>query len=147
MAPAIPTPEPWTVASPASVRPSGRYGGALRVLLGPAATRSRAGFLATLTLAPRESMSEHRHPHSDEFLYVVRGGIALTGGGRRTDLEGGQAAFIPRGRPHRLENTGDGEAVCVLFDGPLAPTPEEGHEETEPAPFADQAPPRVGDAP
>jgi putative monooxygenase len=138
--------DPLATASGARATAHRRHGGELRVLLSPATTGGSAGFLATLTLAPGEAMSEHYHPYSDEFLYVVRGAVTVRGDGPAACLGADEAVLIPRGRRHRIENTGADQALCALVMAPLAPSPELGHVDTEPVPAPDEPPARVGGA-
>ncbi|WP_433337553.1 cupin domain-containing protein [Spirillospora sp. CA-294931] len=132
------------VVSPAGVAASRRMGGEVRALLTPATVRATAGFLGTLTLAPGEFMAAHRHPYSEEFLYVAAGDIVVRIDGEAVRARRGEAVFVARDAEHRIENVGDAEALVVFGIGPLAPSPELGHVDAEPVPFPDQAPPAVG---
>jgi putative monooxygenase len=125
----------------ADVAPNLRRGGDLRVLLSPKTAGSTAGFMGALRLPPGEAVTEHRHPYSEEYLYVVDGSLVLRAGGRQLALDPDEAAMTPRDVPHRLENHGSGLALVVFFLGPLAPRPELGHVDTEPLPAAAQAGP------
>src|SRR3954454_18471554 len=57
------------------VPPNRRRGGDIRLLLGPKTVGSTSGFFGVLRLEPGERVSEHYHPYSEEFLYVVSGRI------------------------------------------------------------------------
>ncbi len=50
-----------------------RRGGDVRTLLSPKTAGSTSGFMGVATLAPGERISEHYHPYSEEFIYVVSG--------------------------------------------------------------------------
>jgi putative monooxygenase len=126
------------------VAPNRRRGGDLRVLLSPRTAGATSGFMGALRLAPGESVSEHRHPYSEEFLYVVRGHVVLRAGGETIALAPDESVMTPKDLPHRLENHGDEPAFCVFHLGPLAPRPELGHVDTEAAPAAAEAAPLVG---
>jgi putative monooxygenase len=119
-------------------------GGEVRALLTPAAVGSTAGFLATLALAPGEFMSAHRHPYSEEFLYVAAGDIVVRIDGRELRARQGDAVFVARDAEHRIQNAGTVQALVVMAIGPLAPSPELGHVDVEPVPFPDRPPPHVG---
>ncbi|MFC4020068.1 cupin domain-containing protein [Micromonospora sp. GCM10011542] len=110
-----------------------RRGGELRVLLGPRTVGSTSGFLGVATLAPGERIAEHYHPYSEEFLYVSRGAITVDLDDQPTPLAAGEALFVPVNVRHRLRNTGAEPAEVVFHLGPLAPRPELGHVDTEPA--------------
>lgn len=111
-----------------------RRGGELRVVLGPANTGATSGFLGVLTLAPGEYVSEHYHPYSEEFLYVVSGGLVVRVDGEPVHLATSEGVLIPIEARHRVENDGETTATAVFQLGPLAPRPELGHVDTEPLP-------------
>lgn len=116
------------------VPPNRRRGGDIRTVLSPATTGATAGFLGTLTLEPGEVVTEHWHPYSEEFLYCVRGTITVRLDGQPRTLRADQGVHIPIGVRHRLLNDGRQTAFLVFSLGPLAPRPELGHVDTEPAP-------------
>jgi putative monooxygenase len=120
----------------ADIAPDSRRGGDLRVMLSPRTAGATAGFMGALRLAPGESVSEHRHPYSEEFLYVVTGSLLLRAGGEEIPLGPDVAALTPKDVPHRLENHGSQTALVVFCLGPLAPRPELGHVDTESLPAA-----------
>jgi putative monooxygenase len=116
-------------------------GGAIRVLLSPKTVGSTSGMMGVATLEPGEHVSEHRHPYSEEFVYVVRGSVVLRLDGELELTTGpGEGVMVPRDRRHRLENNGGEPAFVVFHLSPLAPRPDLGHVDTEPLPgAADQA--------
>jgi putative monooxygenase len=115
------------------VAPNRRRGGDIRVLIGPATVGATSGFLGVLTLAPGEFVSEHYHPYSEEFLYVVSGSVTVRVDGEEVPLEQGEGLLVPIGARHRVASP-DGPAVVVFHLSPLAPRPELGHVDTEPCP-------------
>ncbi len=133
-----------TKVAAAGVSPNRRRGGDIRVLLSPKTVGTTSGFMGVLTLAPGEHVSEHYHPYSEEFLYVVRGRLTMRVETDVVDLEPGDALAVPIGARHRLVNTGDEEALVVFHLGPLAPRPELGHVDTEEPPQAGAPSPQVG---
>ncbi|OXM69773.1 cupin domain-containing protein [Amycolatopsis vastitatis] len=118
----------------AEITPNRRRGGDLRVVLGPATVQARSGFLGVLTLEPGEYVSEHYHPYSEEFLYVVSGGLVVRLDGEPLRLDATDGVLVPIGVRHRVENDGPVTATAVFQLGPLAPRPELGHVDTEPLP-------------
>ncbi|KWX04846.1 hypothetical protein TH66_05445 [Carbonactinospora thermoautotrophica] len=111
-----------------------RRGGDIRALLTPTTVGSTSGFLGVATIAPGEFISEHYHPYSEEFVYLVRGALTVRLDGEPTELRAGQAVFIACEVRHRLENHGDEDAFIVFHLGPLAPRPDLGHVDTEELP-------------
>ena len=53
--------------------PNHRRGGDIRVCLSPKTVGCTSGFGGFVTLEAGEFVSEHYHPYSEEFLYVVSG--------------------------------------------------------------------------
>lgn len=122
------------VVSPRDSVSNRARGGDIRVLLGPATVGATGGFLGVLLLEPDEQVNEHYHPYSEEFLYVVRGEVAVDLDDVPYTVAADQALFIPIGVRHRVRNTTPGTARVVFHLCPLAPRPELGHVDTETAP-------------
>jgi putative monooxygenase len=126
------------------VAPNRRRGGELRVVLGPATTGATTGFLGVLRMAPGEYVSEHYHPYSEEFLYVVAGALTVRIDGEPVELAAGEGLLVPKEVRHSVRN-GTGEPAEAVFHlCPLAPRPELGHVDTEPLPEPAQPQPDVG---
>ena len=102
-------------------------GGTMHILLSPRTVETTSGFMGTLVLAPDEAYGKHYHPYSDEYLYVVEGKVSITGDTNSIVVHTDTGVFIPKGVPHRLQNTGTVAATIVFFSCPLAPRPELGH--------------------
>ncbi|MFB8762672.1 cupin domain-containing protein [Nocardiopsis alba] len=111
-----------------------RRGGDIRVLLSPRTVGSTSGFMGVVRLGPGEYVSEHYHPHSEEFVYVVSGHLVLRVGEDEVSLGPDEAVLVPQGTRHRLENRGEEDASAVFHMSPLAPRPELGHVDTEEPP-------------
>ncbi len=119
-----------------------RRGGDIRVVLSPKTVGSTSGFMGTLTLAPGQFVSEHYHPYSEEFLFVVRGKVtARIEGSQEIDVAAGEGLMIPIGLRHRVWNDSQEEAFGVFHLSPLAPRPDLGHVDTEPLPTSGLAEP------
>jgi putative monooxygenase len=108
-----------------------RRGGDIRVVLGPKTAGATTGFLGVLTLVPGEFVSEHYHPYSEEFLYVVSGSMTIRVDGEPIQVNAGEGLLVPMNVRHRVENDSDQPAECVFHLCPLAPRPELGHVDTE----------------
>ncbi|HEY8986907.1 MAG TPA: cupin domain-containing protein [Streptomyces sp.] len=127
--------------------PNTRRGGDIRVTLSPKTVGCTSGFGGVMTLAPGDHVTEHYHPYSEEFLHVVEGTLTMTLDGERIGLAPGDSLLVPIGVRHRLVNTGDVTAKCAFHLSPLAPRPELGHVDTEPAQHPERANPDVGGTP
>jgi putative monooxygenase len=108
-----------------------RRGGDVRTLLSPKTVGSTSGFMGVATIGPGERISEHYHPYSEEFIYVVSGGLDAQMDGKSHRLSARQALLIPLNVRHRLVNDGEEDAFIVFHLGPLAPRPDAGHVDTE----------------
>jgi putative monooxygenase len=127
----------WAKIASSDVAPNRRRGGDLRTMLSPGTVKSTSGFMGVLTLGPAECVTEHYHPYSEEFIYLVSGRLLVRLDAEPVTLEAGEGLFIPIGVRHRLENSDAGQQAFAVFHlGPLAPRPELGHVDTEPAPPA-----------
>jgi len=127
----------------ADVAPNRKRGGDLRVLLSPITVGATSGFMGVGTLEPGEYVSEHYHPYSEEFLYVVRGRLTLKLDGEPVELTAGEAMMVPIGVKHRMENNGTEQAFVVFHLSPMAPRPDLGHVDCEELPGPGELP-RVG---
>jgi quercetin dioxygenase-like cupin family protein/ribosome-associated toxin RatA of RatAB toxin-antitoxin module len=119
------------VVDPLDMPINARRGGELRVLLSPRTVGTTRGLSGVLRLAPGEVLAEHYHPYSEEFLHVTQGLVRVDVDGEPRTMSEGQALCVPVNARHRVVNTGTGPAAVVFFLGPLAPSPELGHVETE----------------
>ncbi len=108
-----------------------RRGGDVRTLLSPKTAGSTSGFMGVATIGPGERISEHYHPYSEEFIFVVSGGLDAQLGGESHRLGARDALLIPINVRHRLVNDGAEDAFIVFHLGPLAPRPDAGHVDTE----------------
>ncbi|MFJ8435624.1 cupin domain-containing protein [Kitasatospora sp. NPDC094019] len=122
------------IISAADVPANRKRGGETRAVLSPATCGATSGFMGTARLQPGERITEHYHPYSEEFLLLVRGELTLDLDDKPFELFAGQGVLIPKDIRHRLRNTGSEEAFAVFHLGPLAPSPELGHVDTEDGP-------------
>ena len=120
------------IVSLADVEPNRRRGGELYTLLSPRTVGSDSGFMGVSSIAPGDRITEHYHPYSEEFVFVVAGKLEVDLDGTAHPLRADQGILVPRMVRHRFRNTGDVTARLVFHLGPLAPRPELGHVDTEP---------------
>lgn len=113
------------------VAPNRRRGGDLRVTLSPTTVGSTSGFMGVAILAPGETITEHYHPYSEEFVHLMCGTLDVDLDGVTHQLLPEQSLLVPRRMRHRFRNTGNVEARMVFHLCPLAPKPELGHVDTE----------------
>ena len=111
-----------------------RRGGDVRSVLTPTTVGSTSGFMGTAELRAGEVVTEHYHPYSEEFLFVVAGRLTVRLDDVEHHVEAGSGVFIPIGTRHRLHNGADDTARCVFHLSPLAPRPDLGHVDTEVSP-------------
>jgi putative monooxygenase len=108
-----------------------RRGGDVRTLLSPKTVGSTSGFMGVATLAPGDKISEHYHPYSEEFIYVVSGQLDAQLDGKSNPVRARQGLLIPINVRHRLVNDSGEKTFIVFHLGPLAPRPDMGHVDTE----------------
>jgi len=108
-----------------------RRGGDVRTLLSPKSVGCSSGFMGVASIAPGDKISEHYHPYSEEFIYLISGRLTAQLDGVPHELRARQGLFIPINVKHRLKNESNEEAFFVFHLGPLAPRPELGHVDTE----------------
>lgn len=113
------------------IEPNRKRGGDLRTLLTPVTVGATSGFMGLAIMRPGERISEHYHPYSEEFVYVVEGRLEVDLDGETFPLRSDQGLMIPINMRHRFRNVGDEEARMVFHLGPLAPKPSLGHVDTE----------------
>jgi putative monooxygenase len=113
------------------VEPNRRRGGDLRAMLTPVTVGSTSGFMGVALVPPGDRIAEHYHPYSEEFVYVICGELEVDLDGEPCPLRPEQGLLIPTHTRHRFRNVGTVEARLVFHLGPLAPTPQLGHVDTE----------------
>lgn len=115
------------------IPPNRRRGAEIRVVLGPATVGSESGFMGVAVLEPGESIAEHYHPYSEEFVYVVTGKLTVDLDDEVVLVGPDCGVLCPTNVRHRLRNMGTETVKAVFHLGPLAPRPELGHVDTETA--------------
>jgi putative monooxygenase len=108
-----------------------RRGGEVRTLLSPKSTGCTSGFMGVANIGPGDRISEHYHPYSEEFIYMISGELDAQLDGKSHTLRERQGLMIPINVRHRLVNVSEAEASFVFHLGPLAPRPDLGHVDTE----------------
>lgn len=121
-----------------------KRGGDIRVTLSPKTVGCTSGFGGVMSLVPGDHVTEHYHPYSEEFIHVVAGELEMTLDGQPVRLAAGDSLLVPIGVRHRLVNIGEVTAHCAFHLSPLAPRPELGHVDTEPAQHPQAANPQIG---
>lgn len=115
------------------MEPNRRRGAEIRVVLGPATCGCTSGFLGVAVVEPGESIAEHYHPYSEEFLYVISGTLTVDLDGEPVLVRADEGVLVPINVRHRLRNMGTEQVRAVFQLGPLAPRPALGHVDTETA--------------
>jgi quercetin dioxygenase-like cupin family protein len=102
--------------------------------------------LLEVSLAPGMGVPRHTHTREDEAYYVLSGELEVLVGSEIFVLRVGDTLVAPRGIPHQLRNTGDGENHYLLvfwpagFEGFLrataVPAPDNATAPTKPPAIA-----------
>ena len=67
-----------------------------------------------MVLEPGIAVPEHIHHANDETFYVLEGRFHLIVAGKQHDLDPGGFVFVPRGVPHRWQNSESGPSRILL---------------------------------
>jgi putative monooxygenase len=125
------TVQPIRIVHLEETEPNRRRGGDLRAMLTPKTVGSTSGFMGVALIPPGEKIAEHYHPYSEEFVFVVSGDLEVDLDGLTHALGPDQGLMVPRNVRHRFRNVGNVQVRMVFHLGPLAPSPELGHVDTE----------------
>ena len=60
----------------------------------------------------------HYHRYSTQLFYLLEGQVRFTLGAETLDLQRGDAVHVMPGIIHKLENTGDADAVLLVMSNP-----------------------------
>lgn len=63
-------------------------------------------------------IKRHLHPHTDHFLYVIKGQVELTVGDAVHVIDAGHFVTIPRGISHAMRRLGESEALFLDVAAP-----------------------------
>ena len=63
-------------------------------------------------------IKQHVHPHTDHFLYVIKGQVELTVGDDVHMIGAGHFVTIPRGVSHAMQRLGESEALFLDVAAP-----------------------------
>ena len=70
--------------------------------------------LGRVVIKPGMSNPRHTHPNCEEALYLLRGRLEHTLGGRAVVLEAGDTLIADAGVPHNATNIGDEDADMIV---------------------------------
>jgi mannose-6-phosphate isomerase-like protein (cupin superfamily) len=74
--------------------------------------------LAEATLPPGAATEAHRHPHTEEIYYILRGAGRMTVRTEERTVAPGDGILIPPGACHRIQNTGSEPLVFLCCCAP-----------------------------
>ncbi len=95
-------------------------GGTLKRMFNPETAGTKNMTFSVGYFAPGEGLKSHLHPESEEVYYVVRGEGTVHLGEERKPLpiEPDTAIYIPPGKIHGVENSGEDRLVICFFVAP-----------------------------
>jgi quercetin dioxygenase-like cupin family protein len=76
---------------------------------------ARQTVVGRTVLQPGSKHNIHRHPHAEEWEYVVSGSAIKHVGDDSVRLEAGDVVFVPANVFHGLENASDTEPVVTIW--------------------------------
>ena len=88
-----------------------RRGGDLRTLLSPKTVGSSTGFMGVARVAPGDYISEHYHPYSEEFVFLIEGSLTARIDGDPKLLSARSGIFIPINARHKFINESQRKAA------------------------------------
>ena len=77
---------------------------------------------------PNRSHEVHRHPHAEEYFFVLRGAGQHLTEGEPVALEAGDLVFIPKGEWHGFANDSDEPTLVVTVMGGVSHYSDAGYE-------------------
>ncbi len=82
----------------------------------PEELENKATMFATFTFDPGDSIGPHPHPNDGEVYYILEGELTVTeNGGMPVVLRAGDAAYLPQGESHMVENRSHKPAVMLAI--------------------------------
>lgn len=113
--------EGWKFPSVKAPPPTERF---LKMIMSPEVTSYKDATILFSHIPPGSTTGIHIHPTSDEIMYVIGRGEAISGG-EKVMIETDSVIFAPMGVEHECRNTSETETLklfCVYIP-PLKPSP------------------------
>ncbi len=93
-------------------------GSEIRSILDRTNSLARNQSLAEATLSPGAATEPHRHTHTEEIYYILRGTGRMTVGIEQRDVQPGDGILIPVGTRHTIRNIGVDPLVFLCCCAP-----------------------------
>ena len=93
-------------------------GSEIRSILDRTNSRAANQSLAEATLPPGAATAAHRHPHTEEIYYILRGAGRMTAGTEQREVGPGDGILIPPGTRHTMRNIGAEPLVFLCCCAP-----------------------------
>lgn len=94
------------------------HGSELRPLIDRTTSGITQCSLAEEILPPACAVIPHHHREIEEIYYILSGRGLMTVGEETSEVEAGDAVYVPRGHRHTLENTGVQPITLLVACGP-----------------------------
>ena len=94
------------------------HGSEIRPLIDRTSSAITQCSLAEEILPPGRAVTPHHHRQIEEIYYIVSGRGVITVGDEQSEVEAGDAVYVPRGARHTLENTGSEPIRLLVACGP-----------------------------
>ncbi|HEX8174991.1 MAG TPA: cupin domain-containing protein [Pyrinomonadaceae bacterium] len=94
------------------------HGSEIRPLIDRTTSDIERCSLAEEVLPAGAAVGRHHHLLTEEIYYILEGAGRMTVGEEVREVSAGDAVFIPVGKTHTLENTGDEPLRLLLVCGP-----------------------------
>ena len=110
--------------------------GGKMLLMAGAATGASMATVGDLTVQPGVRSVYHRHPNTEESIFVVEGEMQFRVGNTRFHASSGDCILAPQGIGHGLENIGESPARLIT----IYPTADPGREALDDVDYIDGDP-------
>lgn len=91
----------------------------LRLLAHPERTGNKHCQVALLRILPGHKFPSHRHPGSDDVIYILRGRTTFKIGEEEMEVSAGELVVAPEGVPHSAVNSTNEDVEMLVFQAPL----------------------------
>ena len=111
----------WKYPSVLAPAPNARY---LKIIMSPEVNDYKDATILFSHIPPGSTTGMHTHPTSDEIMYIVGRGEAISGG-KTTKIETDSVIYAPMDIEHECRNTSETDTLklfCVYVP-PLKPSP------------------------
>jgi quercetin dioxygenase-like cupin family protein len=91
----------------------------LRLLAHPERTGNKHCQAVLLRILPGHKFPKHKHPDSDDVIYILKGRVSFSVGEEKVELGPGELVVVPERVPHSAVNSTDEDVEALVFQAPV----------------------------